>query len=465
MDPRRFHIPVFLGLLLLVSACSGDSNGGGFGYDTDLPDDGNKVPGTGGGGGDGDGDMDAYCMGQGPPIKIPDGNGGDVCAGSVARTLFNHAVCSCDDVTFAGYLKTRAFSAEEGVYYQGGAPVGVNDQVVSGSYVDVGGTLTVVGDSTVGGYLQVRGDFETHNPFNVLGLLEVSRDAWIENGGLAAAAAIGRDLNYATALPPPFVLLSGNPVQQSFMVDDPCPCDPDELLDIPAIVQDGRVNNHNAQAGIDPGILSGLVGLHRVELPCGRYYIDEVSGVGDVQLVVNGRTALYVGGDISNVGIFDIELGPQGEIDIYVEGNLNQIGYSPFGNVTRPSGVRIYVAGDQQIDFAGFEPFGGNLYAPHADLYAAGYIDITGSIFVHDVWSGNYIDVEYDLDILEVGGDPECGPDEPPPGEPQCNSKCSEACAVGQACVEGYCTACGGDSDCCGALICDHGACVPQVNP
>ena len=454
----------------------GDSTGDGDGDGDDPLDTGGD--GDGDGDGDATGDMDAgmgdgdsmmeYCAGEGPPIEVPTPQG-DVCAGVIARQLFTNAICTCANLDFGGLLDTESFSARAGgAPLKAGAPVGVNGQTLAGAAVDVGGSLRMYGSTTFAGALTVHGDLEAKTDLLLFGLLGVGRDAWLEgNATLVALSSIGRDLHHAGAAPflPPIV--GRDTRMDSLPIEPPCPCQPDELLDIDGIIADGKVNNHNAEIGLDPNWLVGLVGLDvERELPCGRYFLNAATGLGGVTLTVNGRTALYIEGDVANIGIFNIDLGPQGELDIFIGGNLAQVGANSFGNVNRPSGVRVYVGGDQRIVFAGLQPFGGNLYAPRAELWSAGAIDLSGSIFVDSVLAGTWIDVDYDLDILEVGDENECLPDPPPDmpeDPPMCQSRCENMCGVGQACVNMSCGGCMSDADCCSPLICNpnSGSCEP----
>jgi hypothetical protein len=405
-----------------------------------------------------------FCEGGGPVIVVPDpttpGSGG--CTPSIARRLFSHALCTCDDTTFAGYLKTRSFSAStDGNHISRGAPVGVNDRLLSGSYVDVGGTLTVTGTTSFAGYLKVGGDLELKESLNVAGYLEVYRDAWLESDALVLGYAdIDRDLMTQPSVPfvSTFTTVGGDWTEGAFGIDEPCACEPEELLDIDAIIADGQADNHNAVIGLDPGAFSDVIGVTRWELPCGRFYVDEITGIGDLHLEINGRTALYVGDDVGITGHFDVEIGPEGSLDLFIKDNLVQIGYGQFGEPNQPSKMRVYVGGEGDILFLGYQPVGANIYAPRSRLISAGYVDINGSLFLKDLDAGAYIDIAYDRDIIIPGES--CPPpddEEPPPDDeeppPECFQACNETCGD-RGCVDGHCAPCTQDSDCCSPLVC-----------
>lgn len=398
-----------------------------------------------------------FCEGGGPVIVVPDpttpGSGG--CTPSIARRLFSRALCTCDDTTFAGYLKTRSFSAgTDGNHISRGAPVGVNDRLLSGSYVDVGGSLTVTGTTGFAGYLKVGGDLELSESLDVAGYLEVYRDAWLESPALVLGYAdIERDLLTQPGVPfaSTFTTVSGSWTEGTFAIEEPCACEPAELLDIDAIIADGQTHNHNAVIGLDPGAFRDVIGVTRWSLPCGRFYVDEITGIGDLHLTIHGRTALFVGDDVGITGHFDVEIGSGGSLDLFIKDNLVQIGYGQLGEPDAPSKMRVYVGGEGDIVFLGYQPVGANIYAPRSRMISAGYVDVNGSLFLKDLDAGAYIDIAYDRDII-IPGD-ECPPpdDEEPP--PECYQACNESCGD-QACIEGQCAPCTQDSDCCDPFVC-----------
>jgi hypothetical protein len=434
---------------------------------------------------------DQYCSGRGSVIKVPGASAGttrDVCTGTVARQRFKNALCTCEDLDLKGYLNTGSFSASKdapGTFTKSGGSVGVNGSVgwlISAGDFDIGGSLRLWEGATYGGYVHVYGDFESNGNVNIAGYLDVTRDAKMHEGILLPGHAnIGRN-SYTppgTFDLPGWAFIGGEEIVQDFTLEKPCDCEPQNLLDIDAIVRDGKLKNDNANPAVNlsADVLTGLDFARRVELPCGRFYLDEISGVGDVHLVINGRTALFIGGDVKTVGHFDIELGPQGELDLFIAGDLAQVGYGQFGDVNRPSGVRVYVGGDGDIFFRGYQPFGANLYAPRSHLHSDGFIDAKGSIFVRSLYDNGYLKVAYDRDVLDLGDDDSCNPppppppppvepppvEPPPPPPPQCDSVCDESCGQ-QTCRNGMCLGCRTDADCCSPLVCyPDGRCGPLL--
>ncbi len=440
--------------------------------------------------------LDVFCSGRGPVIQVPASGGwsetGDVCTGTIARRVFKNAVCTCDDMWFAGYLNTGSFSSsDDGTVIKSGGAVGVNGGLSAGSYIDVGGSLRIHGTTQVndsyelsdptltGGWVNVAGDLEANNPMVLAGLLTVARDArFAALPTFLGVAGVGGTLTRPHGFWPALVLASAYK-EEAVNLEPPCPCKPSEILDVGAVVEQGKLknDNHNPAVNLDPAVLSNLGFARRLELPCGRFYLDSIGGIGAVTLAVTGRTALFVGGNVSTVGAFNIELGPDAELDLFIAGNLTQVGFSPLGDRNRPANVRIFVGGEGDITLVGYEPINANLYAPKSRLYSPGYIAARGSLFVRRLHAQGYVTVDYDRDILTRGDDDACLPPPPPvepsepdagtpppPPPPECTNACDESCGSTKTCVNGSCGSCTTDADCCAPLVCyKNGRCGALV--
>jgi hypothetical protein len=93
----------------------------------------------------------------------------------------------------------------------------------------------------------------------------------------------------------------------------------------------------------------------------------------------------------------------------------------------------------------------------------AGYIRMSGSLFLKDLNGSGYVDITYDRDIIIPGE--QCPPpddEEPPPDDeeppPECFQTCNETCGD-SACIDGHCAPCTADADCCDPYVCIEGAC------
>jgi len=462
-------------LLLVGCAAKGGTGTDGGGSDTGLGDgstdtsvDSTTTPDTTPGDGsptdtpaDTRIDREAFCMGRGPVVTVGDSTMmTDTCAGAIASRVFDHALCSCTDTNIVGYLRTRSFDSGMGAMdTAAGAPVGVNGNYLTGGYAEVGGTFVVAGTGGVdfGGYLEVGGDAMFGGNLRAIGVIDIGRDLWVGGdvthlGTLDVARDFYRGGSVLT-----FPDIGGSTISGSFTVDPPCACGATELVDIDAIVAAGMAENDNADVGLDPRSLENVVGLGvDITLPCGRYYITSIGGLGSIDLHVPGRTALFVDGDVDALGVFDIDLGPEGELDMFVRGDLLSVGAGSYGDRSRPAATRIYVGGSGDVTIVGAAGFVGNVYAPNARITAVGATTVYGSLFGRQIDMPGYLQVSYDRAILNV--DRDC----PPPDV--CGCGAGDGCPDHRACVSGTCAACTSDDDCCGALVCyPDGTCGPLL--
>jgi hypothetical protein len=412
---------------------------------------------------------DDFCPAGGPLVDVPDMGGEievDRCTGEVAERVFGHAICSCADTNVAGYLTTRSFDSDVDpeALSESGGPVGVNGQYLTGGYADVGGTFVVAGAQslTFAGYVRAGGDLEVGGDVTAAGYINVLRDAWFAGDVLVPGyTEVARDLYQPPGKSMLTVLdVGGERHDQSFAVEPPCPCGPADVIDIGAMVEAARLDNDNAAVGLDPGALANVVGIGvEIELPCGRFYLDSVGGLGGITLRMDGHTALFVGGDVDAVGALDVELGPEGELDLFIAGNLVTIGAGSFGDRSRPSATRVYIGGAGDVVLVGASEFVGNVYAPRSRITSVGAAFVYGSIFGQTIDIPGALIVSYDLDILEVGED--CGQPDAEPGD--CD-RCDSSCPGNRACVDGACVDCRTDADCCEPLVCwPDGTCGPLM--
>lgn len=405
----------------------------------------------------GDG-REAYCMGRGPPILL-DQRGEQLCAGKLAEQTFRYAVCSCGDFD-TGRLTTRSF--EGTISSEAGAAVAVNGALTSSGQMDVGGSLFVSGgDSLIlGENAAVRGDLRLGTEARTWGSARVHRDAWIEGGVRGFGSLhVQRDVYLLPGGSREGV--SGAIHESNFVIDPPCPCNPDQRFDIQAMVAGAAIANHNADIGLDPGELSDRDRSYERELPCGRFYLDRVNiRGGEVTLRVPARTALFIGNNFEvTAGVLRIDTGAEGELDLFVAGDLRLEAWELPAASSRPAGVRVYVAGSR-VSLAGVNPerttFVGNLYAPNATVQVRSLFgfEVRGSIFAGRLVTDD-IDVHYDRSILDVGGD--CP--NPPAG-------CVDwrDCRSTESCIAGRCGSCEADGDCAAPLACQpDGRCEPLL--
>jgi hypothetical protein len=334
---------------------------------------------------------------------------GGACTGQVAQDTFAAALCACEDTNIAGYLRTRGLGDSDNAADLVGS-VGVNGDYSTSGYANVGGTFTVAGsrDIVFGGLLQAGQDLFFHPAADVAGVVKVGRDAWLADALRAfGRVAIERDLYTADGAGfrgIAVVDVGGERHTQDVSITPPCACGSGQIIDVAALVDDARANNDNASIGLDPDALNLSVGIGTpLELPSGRFYLNQIGGVGGINLRVTGKTALFVGYDLLATGAFRVELEPDAELDLFVRDNLAITGAALFGDRARPSATRVYVGGTGDITVAGYGAFVGNLYAPTANILVGGFGQIYGSLFGKNIDAAGFLSVGYDAAIQQTG--------------------------------------------------------------
>jgi hypothetical protein len=399
-----------------------------------------------------------------PVVNLTDATGTQsyaTCTGRIAATHFVSALCTCGDAQTGDFLVTGGFDSSLGSYQQGqsddgGAAVGVNGNYSCVGSTDVGGSFTVAGANSVRfvGQLLVRGDFRAAGSVTAAGATTVSRNAWLGGSfiGLGPFSVAG-ELHHAasvTALP----LVAGTESQEAVTTPQPCACAAGELLDVKGLVDRIRIDNDNSRLGINSTALAAVSGTTVLKLPCGRIFLDQVNGVGDVTIDVLGRLALFVGGSLNLAGALAFRLAPGAEVDVYVANDVAVKGQLTLSTTDRPSAGRLFVGGSGDIELT--TPWIGNLYAPRCRVGSAVALEAWGSIFCRDFSAASSAKVVFDRAIVDAGRT--CAP---LPQQGNC-SRCGW-CSGGTACVAGACGPCRQDGDCCGQSVCTNGSCEPLV--
>jgi hypothetical protein len=268
---------------------------------------------------------------------------------------------------------------------------------------------------------------------------------------------IGRDLRHASTVVGISLSVTGANHQEAVTIDPPCPCSAADIIDVAALVADGKLHNDDAKVGLSPSALANVFGSAEITLPCGRYYLDRIGGLGGITVHIAGRVALFVGGPIDATGQVNFDMGLKGEVDLFVAGDLVLTGSMSFGNKDRPAATRIYVASSKDVSLMGVSGFVGNLYAPNSKVTSLGGIEVYGSVVAGSFNIPGYAGFIYDRAVTTAGKD--C----PPPIIPGSCRKCG-VCTGGSACVNKTCVACTADGECCGQDVCNQGKCISQIN-
>ncbi len=425
----------------------------------------------------------AQCASGGPPIIVGDPDG-DICAGNLAQVSFTWALCTCEGVGLSQTLTTDAFDSQLGPYTPGGAggAVGINAELGASQAITIGGALWVGGSNGIGlsQDLTVRHTLKSNGPVQSSAEVTVGLDAYV-NGDVTANPFTAGGALYA---PPDATLdqdtVAGAVVRQEVTIPLPCNCDPNDLLDVGAIVEARRTNNDNATIGLNANALSGVGGPTRLDLPCGHFFLDAITGSNPVTIVAHGHVALYVGANIGTSQRVHITLLPTGSLDLFVKEGIGTSAELILGNKAYPALHRTYVGGTQNIGLSSNVTFATNLYAPRAPVGLSGGVEVFGSVFAQRLGSSAPVNIHYDTRVTQQGQDcpvpgvtPDAGvanpdggtvtadagitpqPDGGGPG-PQCNS-CTDC--FNQACVNGVCGGCTTSDQCCAPLLCFEGSC------
>jgi hypothetical protein len=386
---------------------------------------------------------------DGVPISI----GAPMCAGDLAR-VFRFAACSCTTFAVSGQLQTDAFDSrtDGGVSPSAAASVAANGALSVYSHTTVGGSawaaampaaagaaVTLNGDGTIARDVRSGGDFD------VGGIYQVGGDVWangnvaaVDGGSLAVVGAIHVPADASAS----GVVAGGGVATGAVAVALPCDCA--HPIDVASLVT-AHASLTGAAPVIDPHALENPAS--QVALPCGTSYVESIQG-GVVRLAIAGRTALFVGGDVTIDTALSIDLAPGAEIDVFIGGALTVRG--SFGNVLAPARVRVYVAGSA-VTLADTATLGANLYAAAADLVVSSGFQQWGSIFAHRLAFSGDFSIHYDSAVLATEG---CTP-----SASACAS-CGDCPAATPACLAGTCAPCATDDDCCPPLRCASGACA-----
>lgn len=399
-----------------------------------------------------------FCAGGGPVVAVGDGR----CAGDVAERAFRFAVCACEGLVTSGGLDTDSFDSRDGPYRArpgstGGGAVGINGRIDLNAASRVDGTLWG-GDATGlnagrAGDLTVERNLFCAGPVVSETSISVARDARVNGRVRARDLTVGGTLTVpdGAAIEVTGDRAIGAEARGPVAVDAPCDCRPEFLVDIAALVAARAADHDDARAGLTPDSLQNVSGA--VTLPCGRYYFDGISTDGDLALVAEGRVALFVTGDVAVNGALSVRLAPGAELDLLVAGQLVSTDALALGAEDAPSRVRVYVGGSGTLQLSGGGTFGGNLYAPRAEVVASGTVEVFGSLFARRLALADRAIVHFDRAVQAAADD--C----PEPEDTTCDS-CRD-CREG-GCVGGACGPCRTSADCCAPLVCEAGRCLVE---
>lgn len=325
----------------------------------------------------GETDPSALGAGKGDPGADDlafDPGAGDECLDETTQNTYG--LCLCDAFSEVGRLRVERLHA--------GMPasVGVNgftrwvsDVKVDGGWFGYGG-IHAVAQSRIEGDVFTTGNFDWVGRQSIGGNLSVggnlSGTGEIEVGGDVAVGGDNRLVGWGEV---------GGEAPYAAPDAPPCPCDGETFFDVQAAVDGAAVDNDNAMVGLSPeGYLN--VGSDALVLPTGRYYLADMTQVGQLQLRIEGNVTLYVDGDMESVGDESLEIAEGASLDLYVAGQLRSVGRLRTGDESTASRFRLAIGGDDAVMLnVGQQHFYGHIYAPTAELRLVGDTLIHGSLF------------------------------------------------------------------------------------
>ncbi|MCB9627105.1 MAG: hypothetical protein H6725_07015 [Sandaracinaceae bacterium] len=335
----------------------------------------------------------------------------EVCADQLAADTFTQALCSCKNIDSAYSLTTDAFNSLNGTSGANTAHVFTNEHWRPGGRAQIGGDVLAFGSGThsPGGQNHIQGRATFNGPLSTIRAFNAglaTGDLFV-NGNIAFGAAVS--VGGRVHQPSGSTMTGGSGltrVLEPVSVQAPCDCGAANVIDINGFVAAFRTANDNSVIGLGPNDwASGASGS--LTLPCGRFYLSQVNTGASFTITATGRTALLIDGDLRTGAQLTIGLsGPAAEVDVFVAGTVDAGASVTLGDPSRPASVRLYVGGSQPIDFSGHGSFGGNFYAPNADVNFGGTIDVYGSLYVGKAIGTSNLRIHYDEGVLT----PDCPP-------------------------------------------------------
>jgi hypothetical protein len=394
------------------------------------------------------------CAGGGPPIDLGEGTTSDC----LAQGTFQWAICSCTDIDVSSSLKTDAYNSFQAPYVAGGAggSVGMNEKFKASGTADISGAMwaSSPGGTNPSSTVKVGHELHIGGPFSPK-TMTIGGKAFVDGNVSTSGSIVFADvLHQETGS-----TVSGNVsypqrVEQPLSVPTPCACAPGELVPIASLVAAAATTNDNALIGLSAGATTNPGGNVRIDLPCGRYYLDRMSGSKSITVVAHGHTALFIGGDIALSKPLTITLDPDASLDVVIAGSVSNSASLTIGSPSYPALSRFYIGGASGFSISSGAQLGAFFYAPYGPVGSSAGLEVFGGVFAGNFHNSGTTQVHYDQAVLEVGDD--CGDD----GCDSCHD-CGN-----QACVDGTCGACTDSSQCCAPLVCNPGTgtCVPIID-
>jgi hypothetical protein len=318
----------------------------------------------------------AYALGDGDPTCSTPG--------------FHHALCSCTD--YVSGSSTRV----DGSLALGGA-LSAGDVQVQGALIVAGASgAPLTGDLGVSESLWVRG------PLQGAHAVDVGGDAHIGGAVRVSSLRVGGTFTLAEDAA---LEVASHPAVTRAAVAVPAPCRCDTPLDLNALVDVARVQNDDATIALDPQLGPRTFEQPRtLELPCGRYYVEQIYAARPIRLRILGRVSLFVRDRVvtEQAGSLTIELEPDAELDLFARLGMTAAGPVQIGDARRPGATRVYVGSAGSLFFSAPTTLAATLHAPSSELVTQARFELFGAALLRRVVAEQPLLLHHD-DALQAG--------------------------------------------------------------
>ena len=349
----------------------------------------------------GDGGAAMVCSGQGAPVHF---GAGGACAATVAANTLPRALCSCQSILLPGGLATSGPMGGMGPGGQAppqfpGAGVASDGSIAVVGNVQLGGSLAASGSINFNRTALVGGGLHTGGSLVASTLATVGADAYVA-GDVLGRVAVGGTLHISPTSD--VTEMSGDDynyiVVEDIDIAPPCGCADGPVVDVAALVAAAAKSNGDLAASLDPAALSDTHGPTSFNLPCGDYYLPSLRSDDTLEVHVQGRAALFIGGNVSLAQGLRVTLDDGASLDLFVAGDIAVTdGVLGSGSAV---GTRLWSTA-QTIELGSNASLSAIVYAPAAELQGGDGLTATGALFVGSVQTTGAVNLRFDPGVLD----------------------------------------------------------------
>lgn len=348
--------------------------------------------------------LPGFCSEQGP--MIAGAQDASLCGGKLLASSLPSPLCVCGMLS-GGDLQLDSFDSAVGPYQAGstGGDVGVVGGISPQGSWNIGGALRSSSATTA----QVLGTLWVRGPLSLAGDLSgdtVRAAADAEIGGNISLVNLSVMGTLTTPSGSTTSVTGQRAINQArsaaVQVAPPCPCDLDPYVSGPMLAI--QAASQTSRLGLDQNALEGYAGSPVLNLSCGRYYFQRVSGLGSLSIQISGRVELAIGGGLSVGNALTISLAEGAQLDLYVHGDVEVGGVVAIGDPSSPPRVRFFAGGVDSISLAGGGFIGAVLMGRRRAVSISSPLDFYGGLIVDSLSLNSLFRVHYDQQILNLTG-------------------------------------------------------------